>query len=318
MKNLAIAYSMKKKAKKMADGGDVQGSPVFGGKKMPSAAGDTSPAQDAKNAGLSFDPYGKVKKMAHGGQIAEMEDRADVRGVHKQSHFSSEGISRAGASARNSNDMASKNGSDAMASSKRGHERVLGEMKSMKKPNLYADGGFITDNYQSPASGRGQTHPDLGYHEEESGFVDHMGNVQRPDRAAVAEDDKDLNQHGAREVGSYGQDEPFPAGPEAYLGSDIVDRIMNKRLNEKGLPSHEAEQHYSEGGKVANSDLPIADFMPNEFDDLHLRDDLSSTYGDDDNSGDALGNAQEDEDRNDIIARVMRSRAKKDRNPRPA
>lgn len=86
----------------------------------------------------------------------------------------------------------------------------------------------------------------------------------------------------------------------------LVDRIMAKR------------QMMSEGGKVAN-DTPItAGFDSNDFDDLVHRDDLESTYGDDDNAGDELGNAQEDHDRSDIIARIMRSRAKKDRMPRPA
>lgn len=80
---------------------------------------------------------------------------------------------------------------------------------------------------------------------------------------------------------------------------------------------------YSEGGKVANQEHgennnELAGFSPNEFDDLVLRDDLESTYGDDDNSGDNLGNAQEDEDRKDIVSRIMASRKKKDRMPNPA
>lgn len=85
---------------------------------------------------------------------------------------------------------------------------------------------------------------------------------------------------------------------------DMIDRIMRKRM--------------SEGGKVANETEPMADGMPAEFDDLVLRDDLSSSYGKDDNSGDALGNSEEDADREDIVARVMRSRAKGGRMPRPA
>lgn len=86
-------------------------------------------------------------------------------------------------------------------------------------------------------------------------------------------------------------------------GEDLVARIMTKM---------------SKGGQVANESEPEADSMPAEFDDLALRDDLESHYGDDDNSGDELGNAQEDEDRKDIVSRIMSSRRKKDRNPRPA
>jgi len=110
---------------------------------------------------------------------------------------------------------------------------------------------------------------------------------------------------------SYGSSEPeegdeYPSVEEsAYAyGGDIVDHIMRKR--------------YSEGGKVANATPIVAGFKPNEFDDLVLRDDLESTYGHDDNAGDALGNAQEDEDRHDIIARIMKQRKMKQHNPRPA
>lgn len=88
------------------------------------------------------------------------------------------------------------------------------------------------------------------------------------------------------------------------MDDDIVDRVMEKR------------QKLSEGGIVANKTEVEADFDPAEFDDLVLRDDLEL-----DNSGatsgDELGNAQEDEDRRDIVAKVMRKRMKQT-NPRPA
>lgn len=85
---------------------------------------------------------------------------------------------------------------------------------------------------------------------------------------------------------------------------DLVDSIMKKR-------------GYSEGGMIANEQEQITDDMPNNFDDLSLRDDLESSYGDDDNSGDSLGNEQLSEDEHDMISRIMRSRAKKDRLPNP-
>lgn len=84
---------------------------------------------------------------------------------------------------------------------------------------------------------------------------------------------------------------------------DMVDRIMRKK--------------YSEGGMVANDDKVLADFLPNEFDELAKDDDLDFSYTGA-NSGDEIGNEQEDEDRRDIVARIMRSRAKRDRMPRPA
>lgn len=84
---------------------------------------------------------------------------------------------------------------------------------------------------------------------------------------------------------------------------DMIDSIMARRM--------------SEGGMIANDDEPIIDSMPAEYDDLALRDDLESHYGDDDNSGDALGNKTHDEEDKDMIAQIMRSRAKKDRLPNP-
>lgn len=107
---------------------------------------------------------------------------------------------------------------------------------------------------------------------------------------------------------------------------DLVDRIMEKRsedfssedrladggyLEDDEMYPHaknkmfDVTNKYSEGGRVANSDEIEAGFDPNEFDDLHLRDDLESSYGEDDNAGDDLGNKQEDEDRADLVDRIM-------------
>lgn len=91
-------------------------------------------------------------------------------------------------------------------------------------------------------------------------------------------------------------------------GGDIVERIMNKHM-----------KHMSEGGRIANEDHgpedeDLADFERNEFDDLSLRDDLEQHYTGS-NSGDEIGNEREDEDRRDIVAKVMRSLAKKDKMP---
>jgi hypothetical protein len=157
---------------------------------------------------------------------------------------------------------------------------------------MMAGGGFI-GSYQS--SGKGETHPEdyspkahlVG--EMEHGYVSHEGDVKRPNMMAHSEDDKDLNQH------------PVDTHAETDMHEeDLVDRIMeNRKQNNAG------EAKFSEGGEVANQDEIEAGFSPNEFDDLHLRDDLSSSYGEDDNSGDALGNKQEDEDRADLVDRIM-------------
>lgn len=171
----------------------------------------------------------------------------------------------------------------------------------------YAEGGQITDNYQS--AGKPNIDREFGHEhaEFESGFMKHPGNDIKHNSMAMHESGKGLNQHPVdmREETEHADDE-------------FVDRIMHK----KSMDYHGLDR-LSEGGKVANQEHgednnELAGFSPNEFDDLVLRDDLESTYGDDDNAGDALGNDQEDEDRADIIARIMRSRAKKDKLPRPA
>lgn len=86
---------------------------------------------------------------------------------------------------------------------------------------------------------------------------------------------------------------------------DMVGSIMKKRM-----------PHYSEGGKVAN-DTPIkADFEDNQYDDLVKDDGLAEHYTGA-NSGDELGDGQEDEDRHDMISMIMKSRKKKDHLPHP-
>lgn len=162
--------------------------------------------------------------MSEGGEV----------GVHKSSMEERSGKwageSKAGSHVKNM-DISSRHKDMA----KEEHHKVLGEMMSMKKPNLQglAEGGEVKE-----------------------------------DRYA-----------------------------------DLVDRIMDRRM--------------SEGGEVANDTEILADFMPNEFDNLSLNDDLESNYTGK-NSGDELGNKREDMDREDIVSRVMKSRRKKDRMPSPA
>ncbi len=85
---------------------------------------------------------------------------------------------------------------------------------------------------------------------------------------------------------------------------DLVARIMRQRR-----PS------FSEGGRVANRTDDHADFEDNQFDDLVKRDDLESTYTGE-NSGDMIGDQRLDEDDQDLVSRIMRSRKMKDRLPR--
>lgn len=69
-------------------------------------------------------------------------------------------------------------------------------------------------------------------------------------------------------------------------------------------------QRYSRGGQVANDTDMSADMKPNEFDELVLDggEEFSYTGA---NSGDEIGNEQEDNDRDDTVDQIMRSRKKR-------
>lgn len=281
-KSLPIAYGMKRK--KMADGGNIKGywdagvvaDPYDEAKKQkPNPSPSPAPTSDVQE-GLR-----KSFHYAKGGEI---------KGVHKSSMQIDKpkdkkekmwaGESEAGQDLRNAdiNDSA-------MMHSKAAHAKILGEILSMKKPNLkgLAKGGFIHEEKAS------------GYH---SMPEDH----EKMNEAAMMETNKKLGQHMVDMQASTSQEE-----------QDMIDRIMMKRS--KDLSSLD---RYSEGGKVANeTDIDCADSMPAQFDDLVLRDDLKSSY-DGINAGDYLDNEQENEDRKDIIARIMASRKKKDKLPNPA
>lgn len=165
---------------------------------------------------------------------------------------------------------------------------------AIKRKKKMAEGGFVDK-------------------EKASGYRPMPEDHEKPNHMAMEEDDRILNQHGEDEIGPYGAYAKggfigSHQGPEHEL--DMIERILMRR--------HKGKE-YSEGGKVANDDHPFEfDFdTPNEFDDLVLRDNLESSYTGK-NSGDELGNEQEDEDRSDTVSKIMASRRKKDRNPRPA
>jgi hypothetical protein len=170
-------------------------------------------------------------------------------------------------------------------------DKAASAQGSMRQAFGYADGGEVhgCENCGYQPSGKVDTDPDMGFHEFDKGYVDHEGDVKRPNKMAMSEDHRGLNQHPVDMHAETSMDE-----------QDMVDRIMmNRKQNNAG------EAKFSKGGMVANQDKEITGDMPNEFDDLHLRDDLESSYGEGDNSGDDLGNDQEDEDRADLVDRIM-------------
>ena len=102
-------------------------------------------------------------------------------------------------------------------------------------------------------------------------------------------------------------DDMAQEAPSESDDKDMISRIMSKRMSKGGMVANEDHGH---------DDEDLADFMPNEFDDLAMRDDLEESYTGA-NSGDELGNEGEDKRRSDIVARIMASRAKKDKLPNP-
>lgn len=89
---------------------------------------------------------------------------------------------------------------------------------------------------------------------------------------------------------------------ESGYPEDLVERIMR-------------EHCYSKGGQVANETMgEKVDMEPNEFDDLVKDDDLDADYP----GSEEIGDEAVDHDEHDLVKRIMRSRSKGDRMPRPA
>ena len=331
--SMAIAYALKRKAK-MAKGGDVHKNEQDAKDKamqakvglsrrdkmlmaMGNCPGPHCPGCSAPNCAVKGG--GEAPAYAEGG----MTETGYEKGINRGRKLE-KGVSYAGAHQRGQVFADSSDKSENEGYAKEQHKKVLGEMKSMKKPNLYADGGQIKGNYQSQSAKEHQTMPmDADGMEKDSGYVGHEGDMKRPSMAAVKEDDRMLNEHGETEAGPMSGGKGFHG--ESYEGNpgnahdeyqdadamdddDLVSRVMKQRM-------------YSKGGQVANSRPPggpiVDEQVPEGIDYLATNDDLefSETGA---NEGDDLGSDQEDEDRDDIVSRVMRSWKKGDRMPRPA
>lgn len=309
----------------------------------------------------------KPDLMAEGGEADEEKDTrgphpsAVAKGVHRP--FGGRGNSVMGHAAKGHWSYGDDKRNSAYA--RKEHERVLGEMKSMPKPKLYAEGGEMKNPKERAmeafAKG-GEAHVEREKYIKGVHVTNHEGEGNSAagsfSKSAVKGNTSlskgDLN-HAAREEhsrilseqkalamkkpnlyaeggqvhhdpnkgwsqkdkedfskGAGGSPQPQPKSqPDPFMTSMAhggrVDRIMKKR------------HMMSEGGVIANDlgEGEAADEMPNEFDDLVLDDHLSmhETGAD---AGDELGNAQEEHDEHDIVSRIMKSRAKKDCNPRPA
>jgi hypothetical protein len=115
---LAIAYSVKRDAEhhKMAQGGCIG----------PSCRGCSSANCYAKGGEVESDEWEPRETKS------AMHPEKHHKGVHESSRFGTKGVSMAGEDQRTGLD------------SKEEHHRVLGEMRAMKKPKLYAEGGSVS------------------------------------------------------------------------------------------------------------------------------------------------------------------------------
>ena len=320
--SLAIAYAMKRKAQHKAKGGRVY-------KDYEHNDAPTGPT-GYRNRNKSSDLSGGQRRGPSG--YPKYQEQAQYeKGIHTPvsgvtGFPGGKGESEAGNMAKQT--WGGKPHRELVEHGKELHKKKLEEIKSFPKPKLkglwsggYAEGEDVKPEPQSQpplvdpdkakafmASFKGQKKAHGGFiaEEEASGYHAMPEEHEMYNAPAMHEDEKDLNQHGDDEG-------PMPA--IHHDEDDLVARIMH--MPSKDF-SHEAR--LSMGGRVANADHgmndeDLAGFSPNEFDDLVLRDDLESTYGEDDNSGDALSDAQEDHDRQDIVARIMASQRKKSKMP---
>jgi hypothetical protein len=196
-----------------------------------------------------------------------------------------------------------------------GESDMWGDEK-IRDEKMMAEGGQITDNYQSPSTAMHQT-KDGDVDPQDAYAPGHEGNIVRPNQAALSEDERRLNQHGMYEIGRYGHEGHYAAGgqitdnyadTEDGDGRDMVGRIMVQRRME-----------YSKGGQVANNTDQgwhkgerRDDLGSGQYDDLVMRDDnMEDADYTSANSGDELSDDREDHDRSDIVSRIMKSRARK-------
>ncbi len=261
--------------------------------------------------------YAMKKRMAKGGE-------AGVHKPHKSSVGGGKGESLAGDHARWAQaEQYSGNPSQAGARNmmaKREHHKVLSELHGMRgqdRTNL-AEGGWSDQEEKehrsyggvhAPAGGKGSGRSDMGVDVQHGSNMTAKMSAKRHLHTLISQRRRDRTNlaHGGEVHDPYGDDQPTKSGQVSggyASGGDcmackggvcmehggMVDRIMAKRM---------------------------PDFAPNEFDELELEPAPSPPHSGGD-YGDDLGDEAVDEDEHDLVARIMRSRAKKDRMPRTA
>lgn len=132
----------------------------------------------------------------------------------------------------------------------------------------------------------GEIFPDFAKEDEES------QPSQSPKQSGGSNESDELFFKAYGGGGGMGKAHGGEVGDADMQDADMIARIVSKR------------REYSQGGMVANDTPPIADSMPNEFDDLVLRDDLEDTS----DAGNEIGGPAED---TDVVSKIMSSRKKR-------
>ncbi len=169
-------------------------------------------------------------------------------------------------------------------------------------------------NAQGPLEGKIQDIERQKMNGKRGGY-DHSGQVnaidQRKRHAANAQAHSDAADDAPEDFAEGGE----VTDPDEIDGPAVDDSANDE---ESDMIGRIMKQRYAKGGIVRKEEEPLADFESTDFDDLdQIEPDHAADYTGA-NSGDEIGNEQEDDDRRDIVSRIMKSRAKKDRMPRPA
>lgn len=209
---VAIAYSVKRGTEhhKMADGGCI---------------------------GLSCKGCSSGNCYAKGGKIGDefepretrsaMDPEKHQKGVHESSRFGSKGISMAGEDQRTGLD------------SKEDHKRVLGELKRMKKPNLYANGGEVRGVHEAAD----KLHPGRSV----------TGNMIREARESPQDRYHDLNESAHNEhVGRLDELKSMKK-PHLYAEGGSVDSWTKRSDNERGVHGDAKKGMSTAGHHVRNA-----------------------------------------------------------------
>ncbi len=321
--SLAIAHMMKKRKKchggDMAKGGDVKG--VHESSHYSQKGG-------VSHAGAAIRQEQHEKEMGHPGNYPDIsgEHKRVLHEMHEGKKHDRKYLAEGG---EMDEDMLHETSADSMSPIAKGMK------KAFKTPG-YAKGGNVKHNinYEKGVNFEwdkgGQSQP--GHYVREGNSADsaeshnrrydvakglhhkmisEMSKMKKHDRKYLAEGGFVHEE----EASGY---EPMPCERCGHkVGHPVENQDMDQDSEDMVGHIMKARKHYSHGGRVANDSDPIADSEPAEFDELVKDDDLEF-HETGENSGDELGDKQEDEDRHDIVSQIMKSRKKKDRMPRPA